>query len=118
MEDDEGQSLEVVRQKGIGLFMIRIDDMDLDDFTDFVNDFPESAAVYDKTSDAYLQWQENARIIESCVERIKEKGEYDIYEKDAWTKACWQQYWQHQHDFVNAFMAKKRGRAPKRERSS
>ena len=117
MEDYDNQNLEVVRQKDTGLFMIRIDHLYLDEFMEFVKDHPRADAVVDKTSEAYLELQENSLFIAKQVERIKEKGEYDIYEKEDWTKADWQAYWQHQHDFVKAFMAKKAKR-PKPDQPS
>ena len=62
--------------------MIRVDHLNFDDFSDTVKRNPATAVAYDKTSDAYLNWLEDQKVVENHFKRIKENGEYDIYEKD------------------------------------
>ena len=52
-KDYDDQSIEVVRQKGIGLFMVRIDHLDLGDYLEFVHESEQARSVIHKTSDAY-----------------------------------------------------------------
>ena len=53
-EDHDHQNLEVVRQKGTGLFMIRIDHLDLGEYLEFARKSESARSVIDKGSDAYV----------------------------------------------------------------
>ena len=57
-EDYDRQNLEVVKQKGTGLLMIRIDHLDLGDYLEFAHESEQARSVIHKTSDAYYVWNE------------------------------------------------------------
>ena len=54
LEDYANHNLEVARQKGTGLFMIRIDHLDLGEYLEFAKDSESADSVIDKGSDAYV----------------------------------------------------------------
>eukprot|EP00973_Karenia_brevis_P003557 493636-Karenia_brevis.AAC.1 len=62
MKDYDGQKLEVVRQKGTGLYMIRIDHLFLEEYERF--DDEQVQKVMDKKSDAYHQHRSAMQSVE------------------------------------------------------
>ena len=54
LEDYANQGSEVARQKGTGLFMVRIDHLDLGEYLEFAKSSEAAESVIDKGSDAYV----------------------------------------------------------------
>ena len=54
----DDQHIEVVIQRDTGLFMVRIDHLDLGDFLEYAQESEQARSVIHRTSDAYYDWNE------------------------------------------------------------